>query len=221
MKEIHYLIYKTTNLINGKIYIGQHKTKNLNDGYIGSGIELRKAIELFGIDNFKTEILFDFDNFKDMDDKERELVNEEFVAREDTYNIIPGGLDEIHHVCGESRARANRTRWKNLSKEQRKHYMEAAKLASTGRHRPMDERKRISSSLKMTYKQDPSKKGMLGKHHSKESKHKMSLSHRGKKNNQYGKMWICNDETKESIIISKNDPIPKNWRKGRFCKKCS
>ena len=90
MKKKHYLVYQTTNLLNGKIYIGQHQTDNLNDGYIGSGVELNLDIEKFGKDNFKREILFDFDSFEEMDNKERELVNEDFVARPDTYNLTVG-----------------------------------------------------------------------------------------------------------------------------------
>lgn len=93
MKKKHYLVYQTTNLLNGKIYIGQHQTDNLNDGYIGSGVELNLDIEKFGKDNFKREILFDFDSFEEMDNKERELVNEDFVARPDTYNLCVGGRD--------------------------------------------------------------------------------------------------------------------------------
>ena len=99
MKKKHYLVYKTTNLVNGKIYIGQHQTYDLNDGYIGSGIELQKAIEKFGRENFKREILFDFDNFTDMDNKERELVTEEFVNREDTYNLMVGGQGYDFYVA--------------------------------------------------------------------------------------------------------------------------
>lgn len=58
-----YTIYKITNLINQKIYIGKHQTKNLNDGYFGSGIFLRKAISKYGKENFVKEIMFIFDKF--------------------------------------------------------------------------------------------------------------------------------------------------------------
>ena len=50
------IIYKTTNLVNGKIYVGAHKT-SINDGYLGSGINLKDAIKEFGKDKFKRETL--------------------------------------------------------------------------------------------------------------------------------------------------------------------
>jgi hypothetical protein len=91
MEKKHYIIYQTTNLINGKIYIGQHQTYNPNDEYLGSGKDLLKDIEIIGRKNFKRETLFDFDSFEEMNQKEREIVNEEFVSREDTYNVRVGG----------------------------------------------------------------------------------------------------------------------------------
>jgi hypothetical protein len=42
---MHYIIYRTTNLIDQKFYIGKHQTLNLNDNYLGSGIHLRRAIK--------------------------------------------------------------------------------------------------------------------------------------------------------------------------------
>jgi hypothetical protein len=45
-------IYKTTNLINGKIYIGQHKGC-LSSHYIGSGKLIRWAINKYGKRNFR------------------------------------------------------------------------------------------------------------------------------------------------------------------------
>ena len=133
MKKKHYLVYKTTCLVNGKIYIGQHQTYDLNDGYIGSGYALNEDIEKFGRENFSTEILFDFDNFTDMDNKERELVNESFIARTDTYNIILGGANGLVSITPELRAKANKTRWANLSEDERRHYIEAANEASRNR----------------------------------------------------------------------------------------
>lgn len=86
----HYTIYQTTNLINNKIYIGLHTTDNINDGYLGSGIFLKKAIKKYGYINFKKEILHVFDNKKDMITKEKEIVNEDFILRKDTYNMAKG-----------------------------------------------------------------------------------------------------------------------------------
>lgn len=72
------------------IYVGRHKTDNPNDGYLGSGKDLLKAVKIFGSTSFQKEILFIFDNPEEMILKEKEIVNEAFVDRLDTYNIALG-----------------------------------------------------------------------------------------------------------------------------------
>jgi hypothetical protein len=89
--NIYYTVYKTTNQINDKIYIGVHKTDNPNDSYLGSNRILKDAVKKYGQENFTKEVLCVFDNEESMWAKERELVNEDFVSREDTYNIGQGG----------------------------------------------------------------------------------------------------------------------------------
>jgi dissimilatory sulfite reductase (desulfoviridin) alpha/beta subunit len=89
--NIYYTVYQTTNQINDKIYIGVHKTENPNDSYLGSNRILKDAIKKYGKENFTKEVLFVFDNEESMWAKEKELVNEDFVSRKDTYNIGQGG----------------------------------------------------------------------------------------------------------------------------------
>ena len=86
-----YLVYKVTNRFDGKIYIGVHSTLNENDRYMGSGVEIKKAIKKEGKKSFIKEILFVFDTRNKMLAKEKELVTKEFCMREDTYNRIEGG----------------------------------------------------------------------------------------------------------------------------------
>jgi len=87
----NYLIYKIVNKINNMVYIGCHVTTNINDRYMGSGTNIKKAIKQYGLENFDKYILYQFDNEVDMLNKEEELVNREFISEENNYNIIVGG----------------------------------------------------------------------------------------------------------------------------------
>lgn len=99
-KQKHYTVYKITNNINGKIYVGKHETFDVNDSYTGSGKHLRRSIKKHGVENFTKDILYDFDNRKEMNLMEAKLVDEEFVKRKDTYNITLGGQGGGYHTKG-------------------------------------------------------------------------------------------------------------------------
>lgn len=96
--KYYYYIYQITNLLDNKIYIGTHKTKNLNDGYMGSGKILNYAKDKYGIENFKKDILEYFDTAEEMFAREKELVNDEFLLREDVYNIRRGGFGGFDYI---------------------------------------------------------------------------------------------------------------------------
>ena len=94
---MHYIVYQTTNNLNGFIYVGVHRTTDLNDGYLGSGKKLKKAIEIHGIENFTRVILHFCASEDEMFAKEAEIVNREFVRRRDTYNMVLGGRSKFTH----------------------------------------------------------------------------------------------------------------------------
>jgi hypothetical protein len=90
-KKYHF-IYKTTNLINSKFYIGMHSTSNLNDGYIGSGKRLKASIKKYGVDNFKFEILEYCNSRQLLAEREKYIVNQEMIDYEshnDFWDVTP------------------------------------------------------------------------------------------------------------------------------------
>jgi len=97
MEKKYNFVYKTTNIKNGKIYIGVHSTNDLDDSYIGSGRRFSDAKKHYGEESFKREILEFFETRYECYQKEKELVTSEFVARNDTYNITEGGYGVLTH----------------------------------------------------------------------------------------------------------------------------
>jgi len=95
MEKKYYTVYKTINLINNKFYIGIHGTNDINDTYLGSGFALKKALKKYGCKNFKKEILYIFDNKKDMILKEIEIIDDELINNPNSYNINRGGFGLI------------------------------------------------------------------------------------------------------------------------------
>ena len=89
MKTYNY-IYKITNNVNGKIYIGKHSTDKLNDYYMGSGVLLKKAKQKYGIENFTKEYLA-FCDTEDMLNFLERFYIKKYKATEIGYNISDGG----------------------------------------------------------------------------------------------------------------------------------
>lgn len=84
---MHYLVYITTNKINGKRYIGAHRTPDIDDGYMGSGTLITKAFKKYGPGNFTREILESCSSPDEMFATEIKLIAE----MKPEYNITPGG----------------------------------------------------------------------------------------------------------------------------------
>ena len=88
MKNFDRVVYLTTNLINGKKYVGQDSYNR--DWYLGSGKLLKKAIEKYGIQNFKKEILCKCSTKEELDSMEKFWIKKLDTINEG-YNITSGG----------------------------------------------------------------------------------------------------------------------------------
>lgn len=84
-------LYCTTNNLNGKIYVGVHSTNNPLDSYLGTGTALLQAIEKYGRENFTKRILAIFPTKELAFQAEKQIVDEAFISRRDTYNARVGG----------------------------------------------------------------------------------------------------------------------------------
>lgn len=114
-------IYKTTNNINGKIYIGQRSYNGdiLKDSYLGSGIALKHAVKKYGKLSFSKEILEIVDRTTIND---REIYWIDFYKARDKeigYNIHEGGCMDViavsEKLIGVVKAPRNETYCKNIS----------------------------------------------------------------------------------------------------------
>lgn len=119
-------IYKITNKINGKWYIGKHNGKNLN--YFGSGKLLKQALEKYGKDNFERVILEEVDI--DINSREKYWIEKTNAINDPmSYNLATGGeggdLSKFHDYTNQGRKGkqdlfAGRQRWwNNLSQEEK------------------------------------------------------------------------------------------------------
>jgi len=192
-EKTHNIVYKTTNLINGKIYIGVHSTDDLNDAYLGSGRIFIKALRKHGKENFTREVLFDFKHLKNALKKEETLVSDDFVSRDDNYNYAIGG------VSGGGKSNLGRKMSKEAILKRSKNrppHKEETKikigLANKGKKRSKKTIEENSRLRKKFYKENehPNKGKSI---HSIAVRKKISEKHKGKR---------LSDSTKEKIRIA-------------------
>lgn len=182
-----YTIYKTTNIINNKFYIGKHKTKDLNDGYLGSGKLLKRSIKKHGVNNFDKEILHLCKDEKHMNLLEKILV---VPDKETNYNLCEGGKGGWSYINSIGMNNLNKN-WTDTKKKM--------SLSATGKKRPS-----VSKMLR-----DRHENGLIkydtftGKKHNENTKKKISLimkeKQKGTLNSQYNTCWITNGDVNKKI----------------------
>lgn len=176
---MYHYVYCIENLLNGKVYVGKHSTHHLDDGYMGSGILLTRAIKKYNIVNFQKHILKMCESSEEAFNLERQLVDEQFVNDENTYNLVVGGdgIDSVRaSILGKISAQLNR-----LNPEFRKMISNRNKeLWKRGVFKP------------------PSFSGLQHTLHTKKLIGSANaISQKGDRNSQYGTRWMIDPKTKE------------------------
>ncbi|MFN7656402.1 MAG: NUMOD3 domain-containing DNA-binding protein [bacterium] len=185
------IIYKTTNLLNNKIYVGQ--SKNDDDHYLGSGTYITKAIKKYGKSNFKKEIL------------ERCSTHEELNSRELYW------IDKLNSTDRSIGYNVSRTTYGIYTEESRK------KQGCKGHSE--DTKRKISEALRKYERTDEHKEKLLKSiknidfsyMKTEEYRNNMSKLTSGEKNGMYGKKHGNNTKEKISKSLMGKEP----WNKGK------
>ena len=197
-------IYKITNTVNGKAYIGKTtrdavKTR-IRDHLRGKGSQpVKDAIEKYGQDAFTYEILHDGIIPEFLDDLEKEVIAKFNTMSPHGYNLTEGGdggvpSEEVRKKLSEAnKGEKNHFYGKKHSPETRRKLSGIAK----GRVPSEETRRKLSEAGKGRI---PHNKGVFGKCHSKETRRKISEGQKGKKLSEETKRKIS--EAKEGKPIS-------------------
>lgn len=191
---MYHYFYRIRNKINHKEYFGIHSTRDLSDGYSGSGTALKTAKAKYGISCFYIQPLKFFNTKEECAEYECSIVNESYLEanKNRTYNLVGGGNNSRFIPEEVKRKISNSEKGKCVSSETSQKISLSHRGSKpwnkglfgnnnpqTGAKRHDSTRKNISLGLSKYYETHVGT--FLGKHHSNEARQKMSNAKRGKK----------------------------------------
>lgn len=228
-------IYKTTNTVNDKIYIGQ-STKEYNNTYLGSGKKITRAIKKYGKENFIKQLI-EHCEFYEIDDKECYWINKFDSTNEKIgYNILEGGQYRLNTNLPKSTRDLISSSLKtyysipiNLEK-QKSSYMnrnllgEKNGMYGNGYKIAGKLNGRFGGAGTTTKTREKIRKAATGRVVSEKSKEKMSINNKGEKNPMHGKssfdIWVekFGIEEAERRKILKINKIKETFNNKRIAK---
>lgn len=208
----HHVIYKTTCSVTGRYYIGMHSTDNLEDDYKGSGKRLWQSIKKHGEEAHTCEILEHLPSRDALRLRETELVNEELIGDPLCMNLALGGYGGYQHID-------------NADPRYKHHRQAGAKAMNkalwTNPEWVAKKAKASGEILRALHREGRIKApDWTGKKHTNETKARIAASRaghcEGKQNPMFGRIWIHNDELKQSKSIKPEElETFLDWKPGR------
>jgi hypothetical protein len=181
----------------------------MDDGYMGSGKVIRSAMKKYGIENFTKTILEQFDDSAAMFAREKEVVTDEFLLREDVYNLRRGGFGGFDYINSNNLS-TRKVGWNDLDREK----AEIARKSLDWHKIHKNRFEKVSYETRLSWNTNGRIEANSESTKLKRINTYKEIGHQqGDKNSQSGTIWITNEI--ESKKIKKIDPIPDGWRKGR------
>jgi hypothetical protein len=234
-KKYHF-IYKTTNLLSGRYYIGMHSTDNLEDGYLGSGTYLRRAIKKYGKLNFNREIVEFCKTRVELKSREIQIVNLQEIANENCMNLKVGGVAGDGPQIGYCHSLETKQKMSDAAMGKKKSpdhckNMSSARIGTTHSESTLkkmsESHKNITTETrdKMSKSQLGVKNNFFGKTHTNEVRELIKKARTGSKASAETKLkmkksavgHVCSDETREKI--SKSNSKKQKIIKCPYCSK--
>ena len=209
-------IYETTNLINGKKYIGQHVSSDFDENYYGSGKIFLNALNKNGKENFKIKLLEWCENQEELDEAEyRHIQLADAANSRNYYNMVPGGKNRcvvgmiFIHKPGQNHG-------KKIWPEELEKYVSEGWVKGRVKRDPEAVRKTAEANRgkKYIHSKEYLEKGHASIGRSLTEAHKNKLRDR-----KLGRHWISNVElnlTKMVLADEVDDYLSKGWIKGRI-----
>jgi len=146
MEKYYGFVYITTNMINGKRYIGQHKFKKDWKYYLGSGVIIKRAIKKYGRENFVRDIVALTYTKEELNHLEEEFIkNYNAVYDDNYYNISSASMGGNGTMDGKTEEEIKIIRHK-MSESHKKYTQENSYWF--GKNKTDETKDKISNSLK-------------------------------------------------------------------------
>ena len=192
------VIYITTNLINGKKYIG--KTSRDSESYLGSGTLLKLAIKKYGVENFKKEVIEECNTLTELNEREFYWIDKyDATSSDDFYNLVDGGhgggdnLTNHPHLDEIRRKISINTSIAQMGRKHSKETIKKIRESNTGiKKKPHTDEWKALVSSKLKGKPKPPR--------SEEHKRRLSESNLGQVPHNKGNYTIIPEEILSKII---------------------
>jgi len=215
-------VYRLTNTVTGMEYIGVHRTDNLNDGYMGSGKIIRRAVKKYGIDAFKKEILSQFATYMEALNEERRIVTKEYINKSNTYNLREGGYGrcEWSDQHRKNFSLYKKKQWQDSEWKQRMLHTVYTKERAMKISKSLTGRSRVNLQNKNPEKIRKTAIAHTGMKRSEQAKKNMSVAALNalpeikRLRSGIGCIYIHNPTTNEVKRVDANTIIPPEWCRG-------